>query len=64
MQKQQSALTVISGLTSVPLIVLSTVSLQLQRWFIPISLRLILRIVTAYVLAPAWPSVSLTSSIW
>ena len=52
----QSALTVIlklviGGLTSVVLIVLSTVSLQFQGWFVPISLRPVLGIVAAYVMA-------------
>ena len=55
----QSAVTVvlllvIGGLTSVILIVLSTVSLQFQGWFVPISLRPVLGIVAAYVVATAW----------
>ena len=57
----QSALTVvlklvISGLTSVILIVLSTVSLQFQGQFVPVSLRPILRAVASYVMATAWSS--------
>ena len=52
----QSALTVIlklvtAGLTCVILIVLSTVNLQFQVWFVSISLRPILGLVTAYVMA-------------
>ena len=52
----QSALTVIlklviSGLTSVILIVLSTINLQFRGRFVPISLRLILGIVAACVMA-------------
>ena len=52
----QSALTVIlklvtAGLTGVILIVLSTVNLQFQGWFVSISLRPILGLVTAYVMA-------------
>ena len=48
----QSALAVIwkfifSGLTSIILIVLNTVNLQFQGWFVPISLRPVLRIVVA-----------------
>ena len=57
----QSALTVIlnlviSGLTSVILIVLGTVNLQFQVRFVPISLRPILGIVAAYVTATVWSS--------
>ena len=57
----QEALTVIlnlviSGLTSIILIVLSTVSLQFQGWFVSISLRPILGIVAAYVMATVWSS--------
>ena len=52
----QSALTVIlklviGGLSSVILIVLGTVSVQFQGQFVSISLRQILRIVAAYVMA-------------
>ena len=52
----QSALTVIltlvvSGLTSVVLVVLGTVNLQVQGLFISVSLRPILKIVAAYVMA-------------
>ena len=59
----QSALTVtlklvMGGLTSVTLIVLGTVSLQFQDGFVPISLRPVLRIVAAYVMAKAWSSCS------
>ena len=49
---------VISGLTSVTLIVLSTVNLQFQGQFVPISLRSILRIVAAYVTVTVWSSCS------
>ena len=57
----QSALTiilklVIGGLTSVILIVSSTVSLQFLGWFVPISLRPVLGIVAAYVMATVWSS--------
>ena len=63
MQKQQSALTVtlnliISGLTSIILIVLSTINLQYQGQFVPNFLRQILRIVADYVMAIVWPSCS------
>ena len=59
----QSALTVIlklviGGLTSVILIVLSTVSLQFQGQFVPISSRAVLRIVATYVMATVWSSCS------
>ena len=61
MQKEQSALAVIlklviSGLTSVILIVLGTVSVQFQGPLVPISLKLVLRIVAAYVVATACSS--------
>ena len=57
----QSALTVIlklviGGLTCVISIVLSTVNLQFQGRFVSISLRPILGIVAAYVMATAWSS--------
>ena len=59
----QSALTVIlklviGSLASVILIVLGTVNLQFQGRFVPISLRPVLRIVAAYVLAKVWSSCS------
>ena len=59
----QSALTVIlklviRGLTSIILIVLTTVNLQFQGQFIPISLRPVLGIVAAYVMATVWSSCS------
>lgn len=59
----QSALTVISklvlsGLTSVTVIVLSTINLQYQGQFVPNFLRQILRIVADYVMAIVWPSCS------
>ena len=59
----QSALTiilklVIGGLTSIILIVLSTVNLQFHGWFVPTSLRPILRIVAASVMATVWSSCS------
>ena len=59
----QSALTVIlksviGGLTSVILIVLSTVNLQFQGRFVSISLRPILGTVAACVTATAWSSCS------
>ena len=44
------------GLTSIVLIILSTINLQFQDWFVPISLRPILRIVAVYVTATVWPS--------
>ena len=47
---------VISGLTGIILIVLSTTNLQFQDWFVSISLRLILRIVTADITAIVWSS--------
>ena len=49
---------VIGGLTSVILIVLSTVNLQFQGRFVPISLRSVLGIVAAYVMATVWSSCS------
>ena len=59
----QSALTVIlnwscSGLISVTLIVLSTVNLQFQGQFVPISLRPALGILAACVMATVWSSCS------
>ena len=61
METAQSALIVIlklviGCLTSVILIVLSTVSLQFQGQFVPISLRPVFGIVATYVLAAAWSS--------
>ena len=63
MQKQQSSLIVIlklviSGLTSIILIVLGTVNHQFQGLFVPILLRPVLRTVAAYVTAAAWSSCS------
>ena len=57
-ETSQSALTiilklVISGLISVIFIVLSTVNLQFQGWFVPISLRPAFTILAAYVMAIA-----------
>ena len=59
----QSALTVIltlviGGLIGNILIVLSTVNLQFQGQFVPISLRPALRIVAAYVMVTVWSSCS------
>ena len=56
MQKQESALTVIlklvlSGLTSIILVVLGTVNLQFQGLFVSVSLRPVLKIVADYVMA-------------
>ena len=53
MQKQQSSVTVIfklvvTGQTSIILVVLGTVNLQFQGPFVPISLRPILRIVAEF----------------
>ena len=42
---------VIGGLTSIILIVLGTVNLQLQGQFVPIFLKPVLRIVAVYVMA-------------
>ena len=58
MQKQESALTVIlklilSGPTSIILVVLGTVNLQFQGLFVSVSLRPILEIVADYVMAIA-----------
>ena len=55
-QKEQSALAVIlklviSGLTSVILIVLGTVSVQFQGPLVPISLRPVLRVVATHIRA-------------
>ena len=57
----QSTLTVIfkliiSGLTSVILIVLGTVNLQFRGQFVPISLRSVLRIMAAHILGTVWSS--------
>ena len=46
------------GLTSIILIVFSTVSFQFQGWFVLISLRPVLRIVAAHVMATVWSSYS------
>ena len=59
----QSALTVvltlvICGLINIILVVLGTVNLQFQGRFVPISLRPVLRIVAAYVMAIVWSSCS------
>ena len=59
----QSSLTVIfklvvSGLTSIILIVLGTVNLQFRGALVPISLWSILRIVAAHVLGTVWSSCS------
>ena len=56
----QSALTgilklVMGGLTSIILIVLGTVNLQFQGWFVSISLSSSLRIVAADITATVWP---------
>ena len=45
---------VISGLTSIILTVLSTVNYQFWDQFFPISLRLVLGILAAYVTATVW----------
>ena len=63
MQKEQSALAVIlklviSGLTSVILIVLGTVSVQFQGPLVPISLRPVLRVVATHIRAMVWSSCS------
>ena len=47
-----------AGLTSTILVVLRTVHLQFQGQFVPMSLRPILRIVAALVLATVWASCS------
>ena len=49
---------VIGGLTSIISIVLSIVNLQFQGQFVPISMRPILRIVAASVMATVWTSCS------
>ena len=49
---------VISVPTSIILVVLGTVNLQFQGPFLPISLRLILRLVAAVVLVTVWSSCS------
>ena len=58
-----SALTVIltlvlGGLTNIILIVLGKVNLHFQGWFVSISLRPVLGIVAAYVMATVWSSCS------
>ena len=57
----QSALTgilklVMGGLTSIILIVLGTVNLQFQGWFVSISLRPVFGTVAAYVTVIVWSS--------
>ena len=47
---------VISGLTSIILVVLGTINLQFQGPFVPISLCPTLRIVAARVLGTVWSS--------
>ena len=47
---------VISGLTSVILLILGTVNLQFQHQFVSISLRPVLRIVAAYLMTTVWSS--------
>ena len=59
----QSSLTVIlrlviSGLTSIILVVLGTVNPQFQGALVPISLRSALRIVVAHILGTVWSSCS------
>ena len=59
----QSALAVISrlvmdGLTRVILIVSSSINLWFHGWFVLISLRTILGIVAAYIMATVWSSCS------
>ena len=60
MQKQHSHLLtvifklVISGLTSIILIVLGTVNLQFQSPFVPVSLQSVLGTVAAHVLRTIW----------
>ena len=49
---------VISGLTSIILVVVGTVNLQFQGPFVPISLQSVFRIVAAQVLGTAWSSCS------
>ena len=55
---------VISGLTSVMMTVLSTVNLQIQGWFVSISLRPFLRIVAAYVMVIVWSSSTTIVTLW
>ena len=47
---------VISGLTSVIVLILGTVNLQFQHQFVSSSLRPVLRIVAAYVMTTVWTS--------
>ena len=49
---------VLHGLIGAILIVLSTVNLQFQGWFVPISLRPLLRIVAPYIMATICSSYS------
>ena len=49
---------VIGALVSINLIALSSVKLQFQNWFAPISLRRVFKIVEAYVMARGWSSCS------
>ena len=49
---------VISGLTSINLIVLGSVTLQFQGPFVPVSLWSIIRIVATHVLGTGWSSCS------
>ena len=49
---------VVSGLTSIILVVLGTVNIQFQGPFVPISLQPVLRRVAAHVLGTVWSSCS------
>ena len=53
---------VVGGLTSVILIVLGTVNLQVGGLFVPVSLRSLLGIVADYVLGTVWSSYSYFST--
>ena len=53
---------VVGGLTSVILVVLGIVNLQLQGPFVPISLKSLLGIVAVYVLGTVWSSCSYFST--
>ena len=57
-ERAQSSLTVIfklviSGLTSIILVVIGMVNLQFQGWLVPVSLRPVLGVVAAHVTVPS-----------
>ena len=65
MQRQYSQLCHLeSGLNSEHHLVLSTVNLQFQDWFVPISWRKVLMIMAIYVISTVWSSHNSSSTWW